>query len=404
MKTDNKIVILGGGIAGLYTAYRLLEKKVPGERIILVSKEWPPYSRHRLVHALHTRDVKGLFLKIKDILLEKNVRILKGYEATGLDIENNTVIVKNPNGVEERIEYDQLVLALGGKPFKPPIKGLDKTNVTTYYNIMDYKRIMGLPRGSRIAVIGGGVIGASLAALLQLRGYRVSIIEIMNYLMPGLLVEELASFIEEYLEQIGVRVYTSTKATEIVGIGRARMIITDNDTIRVDHVIVATGVRPNTDILKDTGIPMQRGAIIINDYGRVEGYENIYALGDCALSKDYISGKLVYRPLGFIAGKYAKIIASNIVGEEKKCDGIIPTIYENIGKMKIYVVGLTPTEASKLGYKYTISYQENENTKQAILKSRERIIGWQQVSPGYPYDRNKAYKYYEAIKRHAKKK
>jgi NADH oxidase (H2O2-forming) len=370
-----RIVILGGGIAGLYTAYYLLDNRVPGENITLVSKEWPPYTRHRLIHALHARNPDGLRLKIAGILLEKNVHILPGYEAIGVNTADKSVTVRGPDSTTRRINYDILVLALGGKPFIPPIPGLDKPNVSTYHGLRDFVKTLGLPRGSRITIIGGGVIGASLAALLRLLGYRVSIVEIMDHLIPGLLAEPLSKRIEEYMSEIGVEVYTSTRAEEAVGTGRAEALRTSRGTIRTDHIIVATGVRPNTGILKDTGIPMQRGAIIIDDHGRVNGYEDIYALGDCALSKDYVSGKLVYRPLGFIAGKYAKIIASNIAGQDVKCRGIIPTVYEDIGEMKIHVIGLSPLEAGRLGYNYTVKLNDHRKGGiEALLEQDDLLL------------------------------
>ncbi len=398
MSSYSKVVIVGGGLAGLYTTYWLLKEGLESNEVTLISEEWPPYSRHRLVYALHRGGLRNLSIGVVNYVLGKGVKVLKGWRATRIDLSNNEVVTEGPNG-ERVIRYDYLIICTGGKPIKPPINGLDgKVNVSTYHSLGDLMKLKRLPKGREVAIVGGGAIGVSLAYTLIKLGYRVSLIEIKDHLLPTLLDRRLAKVIEDYLRGLGVRIYTGTVVNEVIGGRFVTSLRTSEGKVRCDYLVLATGVKPNTDLLLNTEVKLRDGAVVIDDYGRVMGFDNVFALGDCALSKDYVSREWIYRPLGFVAGEYAKVVAKNVVGGGIKSLGVIPTIYEGLGDYSIYVVGLAPSEANRLGINYEVVIKEAGNEVQAILKSGSKVIGWQQVSPHYPGGINRAYEYFRMIR------
>ncbi len=386
-----KTVIIGGGIGGLYTAYYLVKYGYEPGNIVLVAAEWPPYSKHRLAEILSEKSsFDYAYIGIYNVLLDKGVRILQDV-AIRLDISNKTVILRRNGG----IIYDNLVIATGGKPFIPPLKGTELKNVMTFYDLEDLKKLSRIPRTARVAVIGAGLVGLSVATALNKLGAQVTIYELMEDILPGVIDRPLSTKLEKYLVSKGIKIRTRSRVEEIIGGKTAREIKASGRIEPVDIVVFATGVRPNTELVGGLGIEMLHGAIKIGRNG-MTSIDGIYATGDCALSHDLITGKEVYRPLGFVAAHYARIIARNITGVRKETRGIVPTIYENIGGAHIVRVGLSLKEAESLGLSPTIRCEEAPSYLSCTVLQDQTPIGYEAIGFSNRI-RNKAWQIYYDI-------
>ncbi|NJE75419.1 NAD(P)/FAD-dependent oxidoreductase [Thermococcus sp. ES12] len=375
---EEKITIIGGGIGGLYTAFNLVENGVEVSRITIVAKEWPPYTRHRLAEMLS----QGLSQDdampgAVNSLQEAGIEVVRG-EAVELRTEEKLVGVRTEKG-NLRIGYGLLVMATGGRPFVPPIRGIEKKGVIGFHGLRDVEFLATLPPERKIAVIGAGLVGLTAAMALVERGHTVTVVEAKKRVLPNILARRPSELLEEHLEKEGIHVLTGSIVKEVLGNGKVNGIeLADGRELEIDAVVLAAGVRPNSSLLRDDGKP-----IWIDRAGRT-AIPDVYALGDCAMSWDFITGRAVYRPLGFVAGHYARLIAADIAGRTAQDSGIIPAVYERIGKAEVYSIGLTPWEAERFGFRSNIEISEGQGWTEAILTDeKDRILGWQRVQIGH---------------------
>ncbi len=372
-------VIVGGGIGGVYTAMNLIREGFPPEKITIIAREWPAYSRHRLAEFLSSKVPFGrIALGLSKRLSWMGVRVLAGTEAISLDTAEKTVGIKTNGGTSE-VEYGNLVVATGGRPFLPPIPGVGLKGVVTFHGSNDVEFLSSLPGGSRTVVIGAGLVGLTAAVALRKLGHGVTVIEARGRILPNLLEGPLAEFVGDHLTRLGIQVLTSSLVEEVEGDEWVEGVrLRGREEFWAKSVVMATGVRPNSGLLRRDGRPIE-----VDEAGRT-GFPGVYALGDCAMSRDFITGEFVYRPLGFVAGHYAQLVARAIVGRPVADRGVIPTVYEAIGPVEVYAVGLSGAEAEKLGVLGDVEVEGENNWREArVFDADGRLIGWERVQSGH---------------------
>jgi NADH dehydrogenase/NADH oxidase (H2O2-forming) len=180
-----------------------------------------------------------------------------------------------------------------------------------------------------------------------------------------------------------------------MGKSKVEALRTHRETKPAHMVIIATGIKPNTKITRNTNITTIKDAIKISRKAETNT-SNIYAVGDCALSHDMITGKEVYRPLGFIAAHYARTAAKNIAGIKTETKGIIPTMHENLGKINITKIGLSTNEAQNLNLTPTMKCTKTPQCTECIVLQDNNPIGYEAVSLTTE-TRNKAWAIYHEI-------
>lgn len=399
MPALERTVIVGGGIGGVYTAMNLIRDSFPAERITIIAGEWPAYSRHRLAEFLASNAPFGrITLGLSKRLPGMGVEVLAGAEAVSLDPEKKTVGVRT-DGQTLEIEYGNLVIATGGRPFVPPVLGVDLKGVVTFYGSDDIEFLRALPRGSKTVVIGAGLVGLTAALALRKLGHAVTVVEARKRVLPNLVEAPLAEFVEEHLREMGIEVLTSSLVDEVEGDGRIEGVrVRGGEEFEAKAVVMATGVRPNSGLLREDGKPVE-----IDAAGRTH-LPGIYALGDCAMSRDFITGEFVYRPLGFVAAHYARLVARAIAGKEVADRGVIPTVYESVGPVEVYGIGLSGSEAERLGVLGRIEVEEGENWREGrVFDPDGSLIGWERVQSGHFHSVNSTNAYITIKELHEEK-
>ena len=305
-----KILIVGGVATGPKTAARCRRLDPEAEITVVERQDLISYSGCGL--PFYIEDVIEDFdellggATIRDAAYFRNHRgftVLDATEAKRINRQRKTATVEDLRTGETReLPYDKLVLATGASPIVPRIEGVELGGVHRLYNPHQARAIKdAVDAGARnVVIVGGGLIGLETCGAFAARGCKVTIMEMMDRLVPNLLDPEMAMLLEDYLKSKGVGVLKGSPVSRIIGeAGEARAVETaDGRKVDADLVIVAIGVRPNVELAKDAGLEIgPTGAIAVDEYLRT-GDPDIYAGGDCVENTHTLTGEKVYAPMG----------------------------------------------------------------------------------------------------------
>ncbi len=286
----------------------------------------------------------------------KGIRVLDSTEALKINRESKTVTLKDlKTGEIEDLPYHKLVLATGASPFVPRMEGIELEGVHRLYNPHHAKAIKeALDRGARrVVIVGGGLIGMETCGAFLERNCEVTVVEMMPHLVPALMDKEMALLLEKHLKEKGVGVMTGSPVSKILDDGSGRVAgVETADGRRVDAelVIVAIGVRPNTELAVDAGLEIgPTRAIAVNECLQTSD-PYIYAGGDCVESTHLVTGGKVFTPMGSTANKHGRIIADNINGMRTTFPGVTATAVFKILDFNCGSTGITEKKARELGY------------------------------------------------------
>ncbi len=274
MKYD--VLVIGGGPAGLITA-STAKKNYPDKKIALVKKE---------EIGLIPCGIPYIFGTLGGT--DKDILPTKGAEALGIDVitaevlsvDHKKRIARTSKG---NIEYEKLVLATGSEPVIPGIDGVELDGVFT---ISKYKKDLDelyerLQHARDVVIIGGGFIGVEVADEIRKMGKRVTLVEMMEHLIPMAFDSEFGKLAEEKLREHGVEVLTSSKVKMIEGSKRVEKVILESGEVPADLVILSTGYKPRVNLAKEIGVKLgETGAIWADEYMRTS-VPDVYAVGDC---------------------------------------------------------------------------------------------------------------------------
>lgn len=329
-KFNEKVVIIGGGAAGLNVA-ELIRKYSKDARIELIEAEKAlPYYRTMLSeHLYNTLSGEKLYLKTYDWFEQNNIDLRIGTGVKTIDFIKKEILMLDG----EVTKYDKLVLANGARANIPHIKNSNLDGVFTLRNMQDAESIKKYIKLSKKAVvIGGGVLGLEAAFAMKECGLDVSVIEIMQRVLPRQLDENASKLLEEKINEYGVTIYKNSTIRGFEGEKKIEKVILEHGTVlEADLVIISAGVLPNKELVEELGVKCNRG-VIVNE--KMETSVNgVYACGDIA----EFNGKVV--ELWDTAVDQAKIVAANIVGVEKMFgEKQQPLIFEGMG-IKLISIG-----------------------------------------------------------------
>ncbi|MCY6960425.1 FAD-dependent oxidoreductase [Clostridium brassicae] len=334
-----KILIVGGSAGGASTATRLRRLDKNAEITMYEKGEYISYSSCGLPYYIGDiiTDKNNLILKTPKSFKEKhNVNVKINSHVLEIDPKNQNIkILSNHKILTE--SYDYLILSPGAKPFTDPIYNLASNKIFTLRTIDDADNIKSYIRNNNIKnalVIGGGYIGIEICENLKKIGLNVTVVQSAPHILAPF-DSDISELIENELSKNGINLILNDSAVSFNDKpDHIDVELKSNTVIRADMIILAIGIRPDIDFLKNSGIALgSKGHIVVNDKMQTN-FDNIYALGDAVEICDFINKSKTAIALAPPTVKQADIVANNIMG--------IPSFYDgSLGSALIKVFDLT---------------------------------------------------------------
>ena len=373
-----KVIIIGGIAAGMSAAAKF-KRLSPNDDVVVYEKgDIVSFGACGLPYYVggFFDDSNEMIARTPEAFREAGVEIHTKHEVTNVDFSNKKVTVKNLNTNEVLEEsYDKLMIASGARAIIPPIKNIDLENVVTLKSMDDgnkLRELMSNEENKKIAIIGAGFIGLEAAEAAKHRGKEVTVIQLQDRVLQEVFDKDIIDLLEEELRENGVNLLLSETVTELIGDGKVSKVKTNKREIEADIVILATGVKPNTDFLNCDEIKMIRnGAIVVDKYGRTS-VEDVYAAGDCATINSLITDREIYVPLATGANKLGRIVGENLAGQNNSFQGSMASSCIKVMDMEAARTGLSEKEVLNLGFNYKTKFITDMN-QTSYYPGRERI-------------------------------
>lgn len=334
-----KIVIIGLGAAGFAAAIAARKTNRTAEIVVIDKKDFdmahpcgiPFYIEGKVTELTHDANLGNMNIKKYSNSIVKSIDTL------------DNVVLFEENGEEKKEKYDSLIITTGAVPFILPIDGIDKAYVAQKYSdVMKLKD--NLASFNNVVIIGAGAIGLEMAVALKEQGKDVTVIDIMNQVMPNLFDDDMASIISDYLNEKGVKLLLGKKISKI----DENSVKLEDSSIDADCVVLAAGVKPNVKIIENTGISLD-GGIAVNSK-MMTHVDNVYAAGDCIKGTSLITNNTCSAALATTAFQQGTVAGTNAAGGDKKYEGTLGTFVSKIGDLEVAATGFSTLIAESSGF------------------------------------------------------
>jgi NADPH-dependent 2,4-dienoyl-CoA reductase/sulfur reductase-like enzyme/rhodanese-related sulfurtransferase len=400
-----RIVVIGANAAGAKAACKAKRINPEAEVTLIDRGDFISYGACGIPYFISdtVADVKDLMKTpvgvVRDVPFFKKVKgvdVITGTEVVEIDTEAMTLkLLVKKTGEKTSLPYDKLVIATGSSPIIPTVENRELANIFTVKTIEDAILLKEQSvAGKSACIVGGGLIGLEMAEALHSRGMKITMIEMRDQLLPGLLDREMAALVENYVRMKGVELRTSCKLTGFAGAGSVERVLTDQGEIAADVVVLAVGVRPNVELAKAAGLRIGfTGAISVDERLNTSD-SHIYACGDCCESYDLINSRATYVPLGSTANKEGRVAGINAAGGRASLSGILGTGMVKVFSLNVGRTGYTEARAREAGFKVETVlspfpdkahyYPEAKPIAIKLIadRSKGRILGMQAVGEG----------------------
>ncbi len=312
---ETKYLIIGNSAGGIGAAEAIREVDKSGSLMLISDEPYPAYSRPMISKYLSGEaTLEKMLFRPVDFYQQNNITALLGSKVRKLRTKSRSVELEN----SEKIRWEKLLLAVGGNPIIPPIEGINNSGVFTFTTLDDAKKLSQfLVKGQTAVVIGGGLIGVSVAEALVKRGTQVTIIEMKDRILNTILDEVASQIAEEKLRQSGVRVMTGRTAEKISGAGTVSgVVLNGGEQISCNLTVLAIGVTPRVDLASSAGIAVNRGIEV--DRHMATSHPDVYACGDAAEAYDFVYGTgraTAIWPNAYVGGRVAGYNMAGVTAE-----------------------------------------------------------------------------------------
>ena len=325
------LIVIGNGMAAARFVDELARRAL-GRYAVAVIGEEPRLAYNRVLLSALLADEVGfddIELRPARWWRDRGVTLRYGVRATAVDAAARNVTLAGGT----RLSFSKLVFATGSQPIKPDIPGMDLPGVLTFRDVDDVNAIAASKAaGTRVVVIGGGLLGLEAAYGLAKAGARVTLLHLMDRLMERQLDHRAALMLQRAVEARGIAVRLQAQTARIAGNGRVEGVeLRDGTTIAADAVVVAVGIRANAALARTAGLEVGRG-IVVDDHLETNA-AGVHAIGECAEHRGCCYG--LVEP----AYEQAQLLARRLAGERASYPGSVLATNLKVSGVNVFSAG-----------------------------------------------------------------
>ncbi len=371
-------VIIGNGAAGVGGVEGIRRLDPKGTIVVVGDETVLPYSRCFLTGYISGRNSeKSLTYRPSSFYERNNAQLLLGRRAVSLSATDKKVILEDGT----QLRFGKLLLATGSSAVLPDLKGMRLPGVYVLRTVKDAQAISMEAKDARKAfIMGGGLVGIGAAVALHDRGLEVHLVVASHQVLSQNLDRRAAEMVTEHLRLQGIDVQLDLDVVEVLGLDRVRGVrLSDGRTLECDMLVSAKGVRMNSDLAESAGISVRRG-VVVDDRMRSSA-PGVYAAGDVAEAKDFITGKSTTFTLWPIASEQGKVAGINVAGGDQAYPGGVQiTAVEFLGMPLVSIGGTRePIYPSDLEERVETSTDDGSYRKSTLKGGK--VIGAIMVGP-----------------------
>jgi len=397
-----RVVVVGGDAAGMSAASQM-RRVNPALEVVVFEKS--PHASYGACGMPYY--IAGEIAAAEDLLAlspeefrERGIEVRLEHEVREVRPGARTVEVTTPDGRTVSEHYDYLVLATGGRPVVPDLPGADLRNIFALRSLQEGIALRGVIDGEKprkAAIVGTGSIGLEMVEALVKRGVEVTLIGRSERFLSTFELDFVRPVVED-LEGRGVDLVLGCQVHgfEDRG-GRVGAVATDQGSFAADLVLLAVGVRPETELAQSAGVTLGRtGGIAVNERMRTDA-PGVYAAGDCVEVAHVVTGEKVFAPLALTANRTGRIAGDNLGAESlgrvsnQRFRGTALTLVTKVCEFTIAQTGLAPTPAEKAGFEAAVFMRESRSraayypggsavrTRIVVDRQTRRLLGAQMV-------------------------
>ena len=356
---DTKYLIVGGGMTADAAVRGIREHDADGSIALVGAEHDPPYKRPPLTKGLWTGSDEAKIWKHTE---ETGAALVLGRRIAALDLAARRAT--DDQGAE--YGYEKLLFATGGAPRR--FGGADD-QVVYYRTLADYRTLRPVAdRGGHVIVVGSGFIGSELAASLTTAGAKVTMIFPGAGIAPRVLPDGLARFVAGYYRDKGVELLSEETVAAVDGL---TVRIGSGKTLEADAVVGGLGIVPNVALAEAVGLPVDNG-IVVDEYGRVDGRDDVFAAGDVANYPNLVLGTSGRTEHEDHANTHGRVVGENMAGASKPYDHL-PFFYSDLFDLGYEAVGEVDARLETVEHweepnrKGTIAYVDDDRRPRGIL-------------------------------------
>jgi NAD(P)H-nitrite reductase large subunit len=372
----SKYVIIGGSAGGI-GAVEAIRKVDPVGTLTVISEETVPQYSRPMISEYVSREATLDSMKYRSDQFWKNnnVQTLTGRAATKIDFTKKQVELEGG----DKIGYEKLLIATGGKPFVPRMEGGEKDGVFKFTELSSAEGIEAkLEQSKSAVVIGGGLIGVSASEALVKRGIKVTLVELKDNILNLILDKTASEIAEKVLTEAGVTVITGQTVQRILGkkgdeASVGGVVMSDGKEIPCDLVVVAIGVIPRTELVKETAVKLNRG-IVVDRFMRTS-IPDVYACGDVAEAHDFLINGNRLLPLWPLAHLGGQVAGYNMAGKKAEYEG--GTVMSSLKYFDLPVIAVGDVNPEDLSdYEVLVELKPEKTVYKKILLKDGAIVGF----------------------------